>query len=298
MSIQVLSVLSHWLFYIFLLTAVWGVCEWGLDRGGGQPDSRWQRWSSHGGMESYLLDNKWRSHAELWDPNQPRQQWGNAVGCQGKVQVTSYNALDYIITFPLPYQSFSPFSLWTMRPRRSAHYSSKWRMRILWLLMSAMAPVPQPLSMSQCWTSTRALSSSPIPWQSPKWKTSLWAALWPPSTPQIQIYYRYRASGKSRSETNWNWAAGFFFFFFACFVYEKMRWEKAWELVCVVWLNVICCSSLLRIVSNELSDFHSVSLCSAEECYQELLANGSVRAGFFKAFFHVKAVLFCHWGFQ
>lgn len=37
----------------------------------------------------------------------------------------SYTAVGNIITLPLPCQSFFPFSLWTTRPQRSTHYSSR-----------------------------------------------------------------------------------------------------------------------------------------------------------------------------
>lgn len=47
------------------------------------------------------------------------------------------------------------------------------------------------------------------------------------------------------------------------------------ELVCVVRLNV-CCRSRRSIVSNELSDIHSVSLCSAEQHNQVSFVNGTL----------------------
>lgn len=111
------------------------------------------------------------------------------------------HSFDDMITISLHPQWFSPFSLWTMRPKGSTRYSSKWRMRTLWFLMLATAPAPLPLSASQSWTSTRAPYSSPTPWQSTRWKTFLWEASWLHSTPQIQIYYRHRASGKEP----WSW---------------------------------------------------------------------------------------------
>lgn len=38
-------------------STVWSTCEWGLDRCGGQLDSRWQRRPGHRSLESYLLNN-------------------------------------------------------------------------------------------------------------------------------------------------------------------------------------------------------------------------------------------------
>lgn len=63
---------------------VWSSCVWGLNGRCGQPDGRWQRRSGHSSVESHVLYNQWRPYTELWDSDQPRQQWGNAVGCQGK----------------------------------------------------------------------------------------------------------------------------------------------------------------------------------------------------------------------
>ena len=187
---------------------VWGVGVRGFDGRGGQPHGGRQGRPGHRGVESHLLDNQRRSHAELRDPNQSGQQRGNAVCRQGNVQETFkcllYITLDNIMTPLLPPPSFPLLSPWTTRPRRSTRYSSRWRTRSRWFPTWATAPAPRPPSTSPSWTSTRAPCSSPTPWSSPGWRTSPWAASWPRSTPPIRTYCRYRASGKRPRETNWN----------------------------------------------------------------------------------------------